>query len=122
MPNFKQHLMISAVASGVTYFAMCRYYGRPANFGEFLTCEGAGVFSGAAPDLIEPAINPNHRALGHSVTLGAGLAKIAVDKCDRENSDWRQFSKILVAVIVVCYLAHLIADGLTPKGLPLLGR
>lgn len=122
MPNIKQHLAISSVASGGTYYVMCRYYGRQPDLGELLVCTGVGLLAGAAPDAFEPALHPNHRALGHSLGVGAGLAKFAMTKCCKENGDWLEFQKILVAVGIVSYLCHLIADGCTPKGLPLLGR
>jgi membrane-bound metal-dependent hydrolase YbcI (DUF457 family) len=122
MPDFKQHLAISGVATAATYFFMCNYYGRQLDFGEFLACEGVGLVAGAAPDALEPATDPNHRALGHSLALGTGLAKLAIAKCSKENGDWEEFLKIAAAVAIVAYIVHLIADGFTAKGLPLLGK
>ena len=122
MPNLKEHLGISVVASAGTYFAMCKYYNRQPDLGELLVCTGVGLLTGAAPDAIEPAIHPNHRALGHSLGLGAGLAKFALTKCCKENGDWQEFQKILVGVAIVSYMCHLIADGCTPRGIPLLGK
>jgi membrane-bound metal-dependent hydrolase YbcI (DUF457 family) len=122
MPNFTEHLGLSAVVSAGTYFGMCRYYGRPPALSELLVCEGIGIAAGTAPDILEPAVDPHHRALGHSVALGTALTKLAITNCGRENSNWDDFLKIAAAVATVSYLAHLIADGLTPKSLPLLGR
>jgi inner membrane protein len=122
LPNLKQHLAISGVASAATYFAMCKYYNRQPDLGELLVCEGFGLFTGVAPDAIEPAIHPNHRAFGHSLALGTGLTKFAIVNCCKENGDWQEFLKILLAVGTVTYVCHLIADGFTAKGLPLLGR
>jgi membrane-bound metal-dependent hydrolase YbcI (DUF457 family) len=87
-----------------------------------LFCTGLGLVVGTAPDALEPATDPNHRAFGHSLALGAGLAKFAMTTCNKKNGDWEEFQKILVAVAIVAYLAHLIADACTPKGLPLLTR
>jgi inner membrane protein len=122
VPNLKQHFAISTVTSAVTYFAMCKYLAREPDFGELLICEAAGMVTGAAPDILEPAVNPHHRAFGHSLALGTGLTKYAQLKCGRENTDWKQFQKILVAVVIVAYLAHLVADAFTPRGIPMLGR
>ena len=122
MPNFKEHLSLSVIVTTATYFAMCRYYGRQPNLGEFLICEGVGIASGAAPDILEPATNPNHRALGHSLAVATGLSKFAITKCNRQNGDWQEFLKICAAVATVSYVVHLIADGFTPNGLPLFGR
>lgn len=122
MPNFKEHLGLSAVVSTGTYLAMCRYYDRHPNLGELLVCAGIGIGAGTAPDIFEPATNPHHRAIGHSVALGTALTKFAITNCSRENGNWEEFLKIVAAVACVAYLAHLIADALTPNSLPLLGR
>jgi len=122
MPNFKEHVAMSAVASAGTYIAMCWYYGRQPNVGELFVCEGVGILAGVAPDILEPATNPNHRALGHSVAVGAVLSRFAIAKCSRENPEWQEFLKIAATVTIVSYVVHLIADGFTAKGLPLLGR
>src|SRR5436853_6741177 len=68
-----EHVGLSAVVSAATYFGMCRYYGRQPALGELLVCEGIGIAAGAAPDILEPAVDPHHRALGHSVALGTAL-------------------------------------------------
>jgi inner membrane protein len=122
MPNLKQHLAISGVVSAGTYLAMCQYYGRKPDLGEFMICEAVGLVAGTVPDALEPAIHPNHRALCHSMALGGGLAKFALVNCCKENGDWEEFLKILAAVATVCYVTHLVADACTPKGLPLLHR
>lgn len=122
MPNAKEHLLISGVASAGAYLLLCHYLGRKPDWGEFLVCETVGLLTGVAPDVVEPAINPNHRGFGHSVALGAGLTKFALAVCSRENADLADFGKIVMAVATVSYGCHLIADGFTPSGLPLLGR
>ncbi len=122
MPNFKEHLAISGIASASTYLVMCHYYDRQPSLGELLVCTAVGLPVGAGPDALEPAIHPHHRSWGHSLGLGIGLATFAHAKCRKENGDWGEFQKILVAVVIVSYLAHLVADGCTPKGLPLIGR
>jgi inner membrane protein len=122
MPNFTEHCGLSAVVSAGTYFWMCRYYHRQPTLGELLVCEGIGLTAGVAPDIFEPATDPHHRALGHSVALGTVLTKFAITNCSRENSNWEEFVKIATAVVTVSYLAHLIADALTPRSIPLLGR
>jgi membrane-bound metal-dependent hydrolase YbcI (DUF457 family) len=104
------------------YFGMCRYHGRQPALSELLVCEGIGMAAGAAPDILEPATDPHHRALGHSVALGTALTKFAITNYGRENGNWEEFLKIAAAVATVSYLTHLIADALTPKSLPLLGR
>lgn len=122
MHNFREHLGISALVSSGTYFAMCRYYDRNPNLGELLVCAGIGIGAGAAPDFFEPATDPHHRALGNSMALGTALTKFAITHSSRENGNWDEFLKIVVAVACVAYLAHLIGDALTPNSLPVLGH
>lgn len=122
MPNAAQHGLIGAAAGGATYVLMCRYYKRQLDFGEFLVCAGAGLLSAAVPDLLEPALHPHHRQLAHSVTTGGLLAKYASIMCCAENGTWDEFRKILVASAIGGYISHLVADGCTPRGLPLLGK
>lgn len=120
MPNFKEHLVISSAVTSITYLSLCKYFDRRPDLAEFLICESIGVVTGAAPDIFEPAVHPNHRAFGHSLTLGVGLARYAFLKCRNENDDWEQFQKIVVVVVVVAYLAHLLADAFTPRRLPVI--
>jgi len=122
VPILREHLGLSAVVSAGMYLWMCQYYGREPALGELLACEGIGIAAGVAADILEPATSPQHRALGHSVALGTALTKFAITNCSRENGNSEEFFKIAVAVAIVSYLAYLIADSLTPKGLPLLGR
>lgn len=122
MPNLARHIAIGAAAGGVTYLAMCKYLDREVDFGEFLFFTGASALFAPVPDVLEPAVDPNHRAFGHSLTLGAGLARLAVVQCNRKNTCCRNLEKILIAVLISSYLSHLLADACTPKGLPLLQR
>jgi hypothetical protein len=100
---------------------MCRYYNRRVDLGELLLCAGAGLLSGGVPDVLEPALHPHHRQLAHSVTVGGLLAKFGVERCSFKNGEWDQFHKILAAALIAGYISHLVADGCTPRGLPLLG-
>lgn len=120
MPNLKEHLAISGVASVGTYLFMCNYYKRDIDAGEMFVCAGAGTICGVAPDIFEPAIHPHHRAFGHSVTFGALLARVAMTTCHKENGDWEEFQKVLMAVVVVSYIAHLLSDACTPRRLPII--
>lgn len=122
MPNAAQHAAIGGVAAGGTYLVMCRYYRRQPRLGEFVICGGAGVLATGLPDLLEPAAHPHHRQFAHSLVVGGLLAKFALEECGASNKDWGEFPKIFLAVLIVAYISHLIADGFTPRGLPLLGQ
>ncbi len=122
MPNAAQHGMIGAAAGAGTYWLMCRYYNRQPDLGELLVCAGAGFLSAAVPDVLEPAAHPHHRQLAHSATVGTALVKYAMTMCCAENVKWTPEQKTLVAALVAGYVSHLVADGCTPRGLPLLGK
>lgn len=77
-----------------------------------------GAFAGLLPDLLEPATNPNHRSLFHSVTLLAlllyGNYKVW------QNDNLNEHQKLAMSLLSTAYSSHLIADSATTKGLPLL--
>jgi inner membrane protein len=122
MPNASQHALIGGTAAGITYLALSRYYQRQPDFGEFVTCALLGVAAAGVPDILEPAITPHHRQFAHSITLGTGLTKWAMDFCRRENCEGDPFPRILLGCALAAYLSHLAADFATPRGLPVLGR
>ena len=120
MANIREHAWIGAAAGAVTYAAMCRYFNRPFDLGEVFWCAVVSTASSMIPDIIEPALTPNHRSIAHSVTAGSALLRLATDRCSIDNRDWQEFDKILLASATAGYLSHLIADGCTPRSLPLL--
>ena len=108
-----------------------------------------GFIGGQLPDVIEPALSPNHRGAFHSVgALGlTGLAWLAdwqgdcharANGCDAragaahlteaQKSDerfkafwWRALAGFSVGIIAG-YASHLALDATSPRGLPLLGQ
>ena len=121
MPNAAQHGAIGAAAGAATYLGMSKFYNRPVDLGELLLCAGAATLAAALPDLFEPAFCPNHRQFAHSITAIGLLAKFAYEKCGRK-CEWEAFQKIFWACIVAGYVSHLVADALTPRGLPVVGK
>lgn len=80
-----------------------------------------GASLGTLPDVIEPALNPNHRQFFHSFTvLGlTGYGGYKLWKWEPEND----FQKIVRAIgLIGCgsYMTHLMMDATTPKSLPLI--
>ena len=84
---------------------------------------GVGALSGSLPDLIEPAINPNHRQFFHSVTFAFALAAGM-----RELYTWQpveplhKLTRGIALAASGAYLIHLAMDSTTPKSIPLLGK
>lgn len=88
--------------------------------------DGVPVVMGAAaallpslPDLLEPAIHPNHRRFFHSWTavmaLSYGMHRLYKwEAKDDSQKLWR----VLGLVAGSAYLAHLVRDAFTSKSLP----
>ncbi len=122
MPGFKTHAKTGAITGAVTNIALqLRDRGhepdRPLmdRLLEILAAIGAGTAGGIAPDIIEPATTPNHRALFHSkVVFGIGMLVAA-----KESKDRTPAARIMCSGYAG-YISHLVLDARTPKGLPLI--
>lgn len=118
MPNAKQHAAIGAGVGLGAWFVYCRLTNREMKFWEFALAGSAGAGVALLPDLFEPAIHPNHRSWLHSYAcaglLGYGTKRVW------ENPALGREQKIQWTICCLSYLSHLVADGHTPKGLPLL--
>jgi inner membrane protein len=120
MPNARTHMIIGAVTTAVAALVD----DKPSKVTHNIV---AAPLIGAAvarlPDILEPALHPNHRQLFHSITtlLAVGTGVIKAYKWEPETP----FEGVLRGLIVlggVAYISHLLADGSTPKGLPLFGK
>lgn len=83
-----------------------------------------GSQAGKLPDLIEPSsIGPHHRQFFHSVlVLGGlfyGLKKVWELQPETELGKLARIAALLVGG---GYASHLVADALTPRSLPLVGK
>lgn len=74
------------------------------------------------PDVLEPAIHPNHRQFFHSVAF-ASLLGVAGYKIYKWNPDnlFDEAIRFALMVAVGAYGIHLLLDASTPKSLPLIG-
>jgi inner membrane protein len=104
------------------------------NNGIEIVTAGAAVMSTAKlPDKLEPAIHPNHRASYHSIAfavmVGIGGYFAWKDLQETRNArietgvkqiSFREIIDIVLVGAAASYVLHLISDGFTPKGLPLL--
>lgn len=75
------------------------------------------------PDVLEPAVHPNHRQFFHSVAF-AGLLGLATYKVYQwqPESPAGEVARFAMLVGAAAYLIHLAIDAGTPKSLPLLGK
>jgi membrane-bound metal-dependent hydrolase YbcI (DUF457 family) len=119
MPNAKAHFL-GGIAAGVAT--------------GLLTDDKSGVIPRTAlatlassagaklPDLLEPAIHPNHRAKFHSL-----MTLAVVGYGTKQFFEWRPTDPLERAIRIVLlglsggYTSHLFMDMGTPKSLPLTG-
>ena len=150
MPNCRTHTQVGAIA-GVTLAGYHARDETPADLMmELLGGAIGGYVGGRLPDLIEPATFPGHRDVVHScVALGAA-ASLALDGWRREcRTSATAYRETLASPTVLSdyqramcrlldllwrlaagfstglqagYISHLVLDGCTPSGLPVLRR
>lgn len=77
--------------------------------------------AGTLPDVLEPAISPNHRQFFHSFAV-AGLLGHGVWRLWQwePETDGDKVLKGLGLIIGSAYLVHLAMDATTPRALPVL--
>ena len=77
-----------------------------------------GGIAGVLPDIVEPATNPNHRSLFHSIALLVILAY--GNKKAWESQNLTEDQKLVISMLSAAYGSHLVSDGSTPKSIPFL--
>ena len=140
MADAKTHALIAGVAGVGAYAIYCRRNAQEVKFLDAMISGLIAVIGGLAPDLIEPANNPNHRSLFHSLAAGAALIHGTNQVISSDVRDWNtagaalihgtnqvqsddrvsETAKLMMVLLVVGYVSHIFADALTPKGLPVL--
>jgi membrane-bound metal-dependent hydrolase YbcI (DUF457 family) len=98
----------------------CRKSGIRVNLQDLLIASAVGLAGGLLADLLEPALDPNHRKFAHSIIVAVGLVVLI-------GIIWRSFdstpeqNRLVLGAMAVAYLSHLTLDGATPKSIPLIG-
>lgn len=84
-------------------------------------CVGAAL--GTLPDVLEPALHPNHRDFFHSLAC-AGLIGLVFHRLYRweTKTEGEALTRFLLLAAGGAFLTHLAMDAFTSKGLPLVGR
>ena len=132
MPNGYVHRTAGAVMGSITYLAIkndCQKK-EPVDLGELILSTGVGLSTARIPDILEPPINPNHRAFYHSLAFGFLIGFVGTqawkdfqlksgEKRIQGIRQWSFREYVDVAVILTCVsiLLHLVMDGFTKKGL-----
>jgi len=113
-----EHFLIGALAGLGIYGLYKRLKEETPTLQGALGSMVVGGLVGLAPDVIEPATNPNHRSFFHSAVLlfllGYGNLKAW------QSSQLSEDQKLFVLILSAAYGSHLISDSTTKKGLPLL--
>jgi inner membrane protein len=150
MPNHNEHLIYGAVAGvGYCLISSSIVRGREISPAELIGAALSGAITSKLPDILEPAIHPNHRSTFHSKCFLAAAGTVALPWTEQkrqrqhqladharsqanapENENdraywlwktlWHEFIAGLLAGLVIGYISHLAADSFTPKGLPLI--
>lgn len=113
-----EHAIIGALVS-LGLYGLYKYVKqeRPTALGAIGSLLLGGI-AGVLPDIVEPATNPNHRSLFHSITLLAVLTY--GNKKVWESQNLTENQKLVISMLSTAYGSHLLSDSSTPKGIPLL--
>ncbi|MBV6419544.1 MAG: hypothetical protein DAHOPDDO_00767 [Ignavibacteriaceae bacterium] len=135
MPNGNIHKTAGAVIGSITYLAIKNDSQKreQADLGELILSTSVGLSTSRLPDILEPAIHPNHRAFYHSLTFGCVVGFVGVqawkDFQFRRNErrvegiqQWSFREYVDIAILIACgsILLHLVMDGTTKKGLTII--
>lgn len=120
MSNGPTHQLTAAVLVG----AMCIHAERDKQNKSARPIVGAVLAAKFTklPDILEPAVHPNHRQFFHSVAFASllGIAGYKVYKWNPDNP-FDEAVRFVLMVAIGAYGIHLLLDASTPKSLPLIG-
>ena len=86
--NGKAHLLLGGVIGGGGYVLYRLAEKKPIDILELILYSIGGAIAGILPDILEPATNPNHRSLFHSITTLLMIAQ-------GNNSIWSDSNQTL---------------------------
>ena len=135
MPDGRTHLVAGTVCGAVCSLAIQHqlHENKQLDPGHLALSTGTSAAVSRLPDILEPAVHPNHRAFFHSFAFGALLGfgavkawkKIKEKRAERnalgiEQISWEEILLGFAFIAIVVILLHLLMDGFTKKGLPLI--
>ena len=149
MPNCRTHTSAGA-AAGAGLAAYHSRHAPPAH--QLVEVAGGilgGAWGGRLPDLLEPATSPCHRDVAHSCLTLVAVGAVTLEEwrrsCRERAEDYRRrlmdsavtpgtrllytifelfwrFAAGVLTGLQAGYVSHLVLDGCTPSGLPLVVR
>jgi len=135
MPNGSAHIIAGTICGAASSLVIQSraQESKQIDLGHLLISTGTGAAVSRLPDILEPAIHPNHRAFFHSFVFGALLGfgsvetwkKIKMKAAERRASGIEEISLAeiflgLILIVIVVVFLHLMMDGFTKKGLPVI--
>lgn len=123
--NKKTHAVGAGFAVAIAAYYEARNCELPAEQAtrNAIASGGLAALCGSLPDLLEPAVHPNHRHFFHSVVFAAALFEGGRRIYQwQPDEDWQRLVRSLTLIAGGAYLVHLAMDATTAKSLPLLGK
>ena len=120
MANFQCHLMAGAITGGAIDIIRKAEQNKALEQRDITICCAEvcfGSIGGVLPDRLEPAIHPRHRKFFHSI-LFLGLIAIGLVLL-WQNDKIAEWIKWSLTALAAALIIHLVIDGFTPAGLPL---
>lgn len=149
MPNCRTHRVVGAAAGAGLAAYHARGETSEHQLVEIAGGSLGGLWGGQLPDFLEPATSPCHRDLAHSCMALLGWTALKLEEwrsfCRERAEEYRlrmedqtlspgdrllycfleffwRFAGGLLTGLQAGYVSHLVLDGCTPAGLPLLAR
>lgn len=120
MANAAEHATFNFFAVMAATAAVQHREGRPAD-GSPLAMGTVAALLPSLPDVLEPALHPNHRRFFHSLTFAVMLGCAMRQAYKWETTEpWEALARLAVLAGGAAYLAHLARDAFTAKSLPLI--
>lgn len=114
--NGPTHALVGAAVGSAGYYVACKTLLKEPSLEGFVLSVGAGLAVACLPDILEPAVHPNHRAFFHSIVFNGLIAVLMWRRLN--NPDVSVFEKIALSVLGSAYVSHPLLDATTPMGLP----
>lgn len=118
MANRETHALIGGLTASIIYALHLKTHEVEIDPWELFGVGLCGGIAGILPDILEPATNPNHRSIVHSITTCTIFYETNkfIQLSDNVTVKQKAFAKSMYGA----YGSQLLLDGTTPKGLPLL--
>jgi len=116
--NRAEHMIAGSIVSAGVYLASSHALNQEPSLKGFLLSAGVGASVSILPDVLEPATSSYHRSFFHSMTFASLSGYLIHEALNNEDID--NELKLILSVMSSAYGSHLVLDGLTPRGLPIL--